>query len=414
MARRSRFFLIIGLLALLALGSWWGLGILAPTPPATAELQVVPVERRVLHRKVLATGIVKPMVGAEVKVGARLSGKVERLDVQVGNRVRRGQVIALIENEDLKAKVAQSRANLAAENARLAALEAKSPQEIAKVEAELSEAEARLEHAQVDLERHRSLFTSGVVPRQTVDTKEKELKVLESQVRSRKENLLLIRTRYSEDIKLAKVLVEQATATLAEQETNLSYSKVTVPIDGVVASISTQEGETVAAGLNAPTFVTIIDLKRLQAHAYVDETDIGHVKVGQESSFTVDTFPDKPFRASVTAIYPKALIIDNVVTYEVILSINDSFENLLRPEMTANVSIIVDTRKNVLSIPRRAVKTTKGQHTVTLVANENRTSRPVKLGVQDGAFVEIVSGLSEGDKVVVWESDKGAARRWLR
>lgn len=414
MVRRNRFFLIIALLALLVAGGWWGLGVLAPAPKATANLQVVPVERRVLHKRVLATGTVKPEVGAEVKVGARLSGKLERLDVQVGDSVRRGQVIALIENEDLKAKVAQSRANLAAEKARLAAFEAKAPKEILKGEAELSETEARLQHSLLDLERNRALLAGGVVAKEIVDAKEKEHKVVEAQMRSRKENLRLIRTRYEEDIKLAKVLVDKAAATLAEQETNLSYSKVTAPIKGVVASISTQEGETVAAGLSAPTFVTIIDLKRLQTHAFVDETDIGQVKAGQGATFTVDTFPDKPFRARVNAIYPKALILDNVVTYEVILSIIDPFENLLRPEMTTNVSIITDTLKDVLSIPRRAVKTSKGQHSVSVLADGTHISRPIKLGLQDGAFVEVISGLSEGDRVVVWELDKGAARRWLR
>jgi multidrug efflux pump subunit AcrA (membrane-fusion protein) len=170
----------------------------------------------------------------------------------------------------------------------------------------------------------------------------------------------------------------------------------------------------VAAGLNAPTFVTVIDLKRLQAHAYVDETDIGQVKVNQDATFTVDTFPDKPFRARVAAIYPKALIVDNVVTYEVILSIVDPFEKLLRPEMTTNVSIITDTHSGALSIPRRAVKTTKGVHTVIVMQNGSQATKPVKLGIQDGAFVEILSGLSEGDEVVVWETDKGAARRWLQ
>ncbi len=412
MASGKRLFPVVALVALLAVGGWWGLRVLTPAPQATAELKVVPVERRVLHKKVLATGTVKPMVGAEVKVGARLSGKVERLNVQVG--VRRGQVIALIENEDLKAKVAQSRANLSAEKSRLSALEVKAPADIARVEAELSETEARLKHALLDIERHRSLLANGIVPQETLDTKEKELKVLEAQVRSRQENLRLTRTRYAEDIKVANVMVEQAAATLAEQETNLSYSKVTAPIDGVVASISTQEGETVAAGLNAPTFVTIIDLSRLETHAYVDETDIGQVKVGQEATFTVDTFPERPFRARVDAIYPKALIVDNVVTYEVILSITDQFENLLRPEMTTNVSIITETRGNVLSIPRRAVKTSKGQHTVTVESNGTRTSRPVKLGLQDGPFVEVLSGLSENEKVVVVGHDEGVGRRWLR
>ncbi len=414
MARPLRSPLVAAGVFLLAAGGWWGLGLLSPAPPATAENRIVPVKRRTLRRTVLATGTVKPMVGAEVKVGARLSGKVERLNVQVGDRVRKGQVIALIENEDLKAKVAQSRASLAAERARLAGLKAKAPKEIARAEAELVESDARRQHALLDLNRHRALLAEGITPRETLDAKEKEMKVLEAQVRFGQENLCLIRTRYAEDLKLAAALVDQAAATLQEREINLSYATVRAPIDGVVASISTQEGETVAAGLNAPTFVNIIDLARLEVHAFVDETDIGRISVAQETTFTVDTFPDKPFRGRVTAIYPKALIVDNVVTYEVILAITDPFENLLRPEMTTNVTIITEARPGVLAIPRRAVKTTKGQHVVTVVADGARSPRPVELGVQDGAFVEVVSGLSEGEQVVVTGPGKGADRRWLR
>ncbi|MDV2503595.1 MAG: efflux RND transporter periplasmic adaptor subunit [bacterium] len=414
MARPLRSPLVAAGVFLLAAGGWWGLGLLSPAPPATAENQIVPVKRRTLRRTVLATGTVKPMVGAEVKVGARLSGKVERLNVQVGDRVRKGQVIALIENEDLKAKVTQSRANLAAERARLAGLKAKAPKEIARAEAELAESDARRQHALLDLKRHRALLAEGITPRETFDAKEKEMKVLEAQVRFGQENLRFIRTRYAEDLKLAAALVDQAAATLQEREINLSYATVRAPIGGVVASISTQEGETVAAGLNAPTFVNIIDLARLEVHAFVDETDIGRISVAQETTFTVDTFPDKPFRGHVTAIYPKALIVDNVVTYEVILAITDSFENLLRPEMTTNVTIITEARPGILAIPRRAVKTTKGQHVVTVVADGARSPRPVELGVQDGAFVEVVSGLSEGEQVVVTGPGKGADHRWLR
>ncbi len=414
MVRPLRPLLIVAGIVLLAAGGWWGLGLRSSAPPATAESRIVPAKRRTLRQTVLATGTVKPMVGAEVKVGARLSGKVERLNVQVGDRVRRGQVIALIENEDLKAKVAQSRANLAAERARLAALKAKAPKEIARDKAELVEAEARREHALLDLERQRTLFKRGVISAETLDAKEKEFKVLEAQVSFMQESLRLTRTRYVEDLKLAAALVDQSAASLAERETNLSYATVTTPIDGVVATISTQEGETVAAGLNAPTFVNIIDLKRLEVHAFVDETDIGRIRVDQKATFTVDTFPDKPFQGRATAIYPKALIVDNVVTYEVILTIIDPFENLLRPEMTTNVTIITKTLPGVLAIPRRGVKTSKGQHFVTVVTDGRRTSRTVTLGLQDGAFVEVVSGLSEGEQVEVVGPGGEANRRWLR
>ena len=135
----------------------------------------------------------------------------------------------------------------------------------------------------------------------------------------------------------------------------MAYATIRAPISGIISSISTQEGETVAAGLSSPTFVTIIDLQQLQVDAYVDETDIGKIRVGQKATFTVDAFPDRDFPATVQAIYPKAIIMDNVVYYDVVLRIDEPLTGQLRPEMTTNVVISLDARKGVLAVPARAI-----------------------------------------------------------
>jgi RND family efflux transporter MFP subunit len=197
--------------------------------------------------------------------------------------------------------------------------------------------------------------------------------------------------------------VREAEAALRYAETQLSYTQIVSPIDGVIASVSTQEGETIAAGLTAPTFVTIIDLSRLQVDALVDETDIGRVKVGQSATFTVDSFPEEEFEGMVTAIYPKAIIDQNVVDYDVVVTITNP-RDLLRPDMTANVIIAVDTKENVLAVPNKAVTRDEGGKVVHVVAPDGSFSRrPVKTGWKDSDYTEILSGLKENERVVVGE-----------
>ena len=173
----------------------------------------------------------------------------------------------------------------------------------------------------------------------------------------------------------------------------LSYATITAPINGVVGSVSTQEGETVAAGLNAPTFVTISDLSRLMVEAYVDEVDIGKVQPGQRAVFTVDAFPAVDFEGNVVAIYPKASIQDNVVKYTVALDVTTPYEGKLRPEMTATVSILLEAR-NVLAIPSKAVQREAGRNLVYLAAAGAPGARRKRL--ERWPWTEVTSGLDEG------------------
>lgn len=313
----------------------------------------VPVVRRDIGSYVLATGIVKPMIGAEVKVGSRVSGVVERLRAQIGDMVQAGQVIAELDDSEFKAKLDQ---NVAA----------------------LQKARADLEYASVNMERQRSLLEKNFTSRQQVDLAENAYKTALAQV-------------------------DQAEANVKFAEVQLGYTKIYAPISGVIASISTQEGETVAASLAAPTFVNLIDLKRLEVQTYVDETDIGKIQTGLEAVFTVDTFRDTDFKGTVKAIYPKAVIQDNVVNYIVTVEITDFKDKVLRPEMTASVTIYLETRSNVLAVPTSAVTRERGEYFVTVLEKGNPVRRKVKTGWRDGGYTEILSGLKEGDYVVISE-----------
>ena len=140
----------------------------------------------------------------------------------------------------------------------------------------------------------------------------------------------------------------------------------------------------------------------------MDEVDIGGVKVGQKATFTVDAYPNKTFHGTVEAIHPQAVIQDNVVNYDVIIGIDDPFEGILRPTMTANVTITLNTLANVLAIPLRAVKRESGKAFVMVPNGKGMVQRPVTLGRESGDFVQIKAGLSEGDKIFVPGGNQGA------
>jgi RND family efflux transporter MFP subunit len=300
----------------------------------------------------VAIGTIKSKVGAEVKVGSQLSGVVSQLKVNVGDRVEKGDLLASLRDEDRRARVDSLRAQLVS-------------------------AVAEKDYAQGELARMERI--GALIPRSQLDDTRRNLKVKEA-------------------------VVQRTHADLAEAEIQLGYTVIRAPVAGTIASVSTYEGETIAASLAAPTFVTIVDLKRLEIQAYVDENDIGKVQVGQRVSFRVDAFPGRELDGVVQAIYPKAQLVNNVVNYVVIINIVDPRELLLRPEMTVHVAFILEERKNVLSIPRSALLRENG-HDAVIVANGKRagtgwTTRAVQTGLQTPQNIEIVSGLREGEVIV--------------
>lgn len=364
--------------------------------------------RRQFSSSVTAIGAVKPQVGAEVKVGSRISGRVVRLHANIKDQVRKGQVIAELEKADLEASVAQSRAEALFAEAKLTALDELFPKEVARAEADVARWEATVTLARKDLQRQRDLLKEKIAPQVESDQAQERLAVSEAQHAAVRKVLELVRVQYAENLKQARAEWDRDRAALANAQVQLSYAVITAPISGVIGSVSTQEGETVAAGLNAPTFVTIVDLARLQVEAYVDEVDIGKVKVGQRVVFTVDAFPADDFEGKAVAIYPKAAIQDNVVKYVVAVDIVTPYEGRLRPEMTTSVTIQLESRQ-VLAIPSSAVRREGGKHFVLLSVNGRPELREVRLGWKDGPWTEVAGGLTEGQEIFLElpETEKG-------
>jgi RND family efflux transporter MFP subunit len=188
--------------------------------------------------------------------------------------------------------------------------------------------------------------------------------------------------------------------------TQLGYTRIVAPISGTVESVTTQEGETVASSFAAPTFVTLLDLSRLEVWAYVDETDIGRIRVGQKAAFTVDTYGDHQFPGRVTAIYPQAQIRDNVVDYIAVVRFKPPRGYVLRPEMTTTVTIAQQQHKNVLSVPISAVHREGARHYV-IVRNSRSTERQwITTGLRDDSYWEILNGVREGEEVSIGNPTK--------
>lgn len=288
----KRIFIAFLVLAAVAIGV---VAFVRARPKETPAPAAAPAPKRKAENVVKATGVIKPMIGAEVRVGSRVSGVVRRLFVRVGDTVRTGEPLAELDDRDL---VAQRN-------------EAKAALELAK---------ANLDYALADLHRKRELQAAALLAPNDLDLARRAATVAEQQAAG-------------------------ANASLAFANTQLGYARIVAPISGVVASVSTQEGETVAASFAAPTFVTLIDLARLEVWAYVDETDIGRIRIGQRARFTVDTYGDEEFDGRVTAIYPRPEIRDNVVNYITVIRFDPPHGRILRPEMTTTVRIALDAQE---------------------------------------------------------------------
>jgi RND family efflux transporter MFP subunit len=322
--------------------------------PQSAE--VVPVARRDVGSVVKATGVIKPMVGAEVRVGSSVSGVVSRLFVRIGDKVEKGKLLAEVDSRELVARHDAA-------------------------EAAVRLASANLSYTRADFRRKQDLSTVQVIAPSELDLAQQAYGVAEQQYK-------------------------QAQANLADASTQLGYARIVAPIMGTVESVSTQEGETVAASFAAPTFVTLLDLSRLEVWAYVDETDIGRIRCGQKAAFTVDTYGEYEFRGQVTAIYPQAQIRDNVVDYVTVVRFQSPRDRILRPEMTTTVKIALEQHQKVLALPIRAVRREGKRQFVNVRVGNRAERRWINTGLRDDNYWEIMDGLHEGDEVLVGEGNK--------
>jgi RND family efflux transporter MFP subunit len=320
------------------------------------QLDVQRVRRRNITNTVVATGIIKPQVGAEVKIGSRVSGTVMNLYVNIGDYVKKGQLLAEIDESELAPVYKQSLANL-------------------------NYAETNLKYLEIDLNRMLRMNEKNYISQQALDDAKKA-------------------------VELAKARVMQEKANVEYAGIQLGHTKIYASISGVIGSVSTQKGETVSAAFSSPVFVTIIDLTKLEIWAFIDETDIGKIEVGQKVTFTVDTYQDSEFNGTVKAIYPQAEIRNNVVNYIAVVCIENQTGKTLRPEMTASVNVLLQGRDNVIAIPKKALLKRGDKTFVKMMQNNKLVEREITTGITGNGQVEVISGLTDKDKIIVDSNPK--------
>lgn len=365
--------------------------------------KIAKVERGIIYLEVSATGAIKPQVGAQVKVGARISGKVERLFVTQGDKVKPGQLIAIIEHQDLQNEVDKAYANYKDALANLEKIKKVYPAKISAQRKKIEAIKIELEQIERELKRYETLYKDGLISLTELERIERDYRVKKAEVESESSTLVAIESEYKKELERAEAQVLASRNAWEEAKVKLSYAFVYAPISGVVSEVTTQQGETVVAGLNAPTFITVIDLSKLQVECYVDETDIGKIAINQQAFFTVDSYPNKVFKAKVKTIYPGAIIKNNVVFYDVVLEILDPYEGILRPEMTAQVTIIAGKKENALIVPSSAVKIdSQGNYYVMVKKGDKWEKRIVKVGWESRGKTEIISGVKEGEEIGLW------------
>jgi HlyD family secretion protein len=332
------------------------------------------VERGDIVMTVTATGTVNAVT--TVLVGTQVSGTIKNIYVDFNSPVRKGQLIAQIDPATFQAQADQARANLLSAHANL------------------EKADATLIDTKRTMERNRELFSKNLIAQSELDNAETNNQTAQAAVSA------------------AKSQVAQTEAALKFAETNLLYTRILSPVDGVVISRNVDVGQTVAASFQTPTLFTIAqDLTKMQIDTNVDEADIGKVIVGQEAEFSVDAYPENVFRGKVWQVRNAPITVQNVVTYDVVIQVSNP-ELKLKPGMTANVSIIISTKKDVLKLPNAALRFKPTEKSPTTsdkkgpgvwIPEQDKPRRiPVSLGISDGNYTEIVSGeIREGQELIV-------------
>ncbi len=358
--------------------------------------RLVTVERGDIARSVVATGKIEPRAKVEVK--SKASGIVKKILVDYSDSVRRGQVLVELDKEELQARVREARALLmAAEAAEQAAV---ASYERNKVEAEGPD----LPFLQAAAERARRLHEDGLISRAVLEEAEQAYRMaLNRQMRALR-NVAVAKA----EITRARAQVAQARAALDRAEQDLRNSTIVSPMDGVVLSRDVEVGDAVSSilvlGSQATLIMTLGDISDVYVRGEVDEADIGKVYIGQPARIVVESFKDKEFRGEVTRISPLGVEEDNVTTFEVRVSIaNPTGE--LKANMTANAEIILEEKHDVLLVREAAVVYDRERNTFVEVpdpaAETGRRRVPVKLGISNGILTEVVSGLNEGDRVIL-------------
>jgi HlyD family secretion protein len=354
------------------------------------------VEKGDLAKSVVATGKVEPITKVEIK--SKASGIVKKLYIDAGDRVKKGQLLAELDKEEIAARVAQAKAQMDASQASARGTEA--DLERAKVDAEGPDV-PMLKRA---YERAQGMAKEGVVSASALDDAQKNYELGLNKQNVAKAQVQVLKAKVGQ----AEAQVAQDRANLTQLEEQLSYTTIASPIDGIILSRDVEVGDAVSSilvlGSSATLIMTLGDTSEVYVKGKVDESDIGKVYLGQPARIKVESFKDKTFNGKVTKISPMGVEKDNVTTFEVRVSINNPGGEL-KAAMTANAEIILEEHKNVLQIPEGSILYDKDKKASVEIPDEKgkegKRKIAVNIGISNGAKTEVLGGLKEGDQVVL-------------
>jgi HlyD family secretion protein len=409
------------------------------------DYRTAAVEKGDIAYNVSATGTLNAVV--TVQVGSQVSGNIMALYADFNTKVKKGQVVARIDPQIFQARVdqataalnsassavAQARANLQKSLAGVAAANSA----VANARAEEMRAQSSLQNARQNLQRISTLAGQGILSRQDLDTANlggdtaaAGVEAAKAQIQAAIDNVAAAKAQVEvsrTEVTSAQAQVNQAAAALRQSQADLRNTYILAPVDGIVVARQVDVGQTVAASLQAPTlFIIAQDLTKMQVNTNVSEADIGRVREGQEAAFTVDAYPGRAFHGHVASIRKAAINVQNVVTYDVVITVANPDLKLF-PGMTANVNILIDRRSGVVKVPNAALRfrpageaapprpaAKKGARKAQAAAPADghvlwvldaETDKPravlVHTGLSDGSYTEVVSGgVQPGDRVV--------------
>ena len=371
-----RFWRIVVLLLIVVLPLYY----LARGESAGATYVTAPVSRGPIVRSVIATGTVNPVT--TVQVGSYVSGPITAIYADFNAPVKAGQLIAKIDPRPFQVKVDETSATLA------------------NAQAQLGKDQADMAYKQLTYERNQRLFAADAVARDAVD------------------NARSVYLQARAQVGVDRANIQQQQANLHDAQVQLNYTNIISPVGGTIVSRNVDVGQTVASSFQTPTlFLIAKDLTKMQVDTNVSESDIGNIRAGQTAAFTVDAFPGREFEAAVGQVRQAPITVQNVVTYDVVVEVANP-EMLLKPGMTANVTIVTAKRDDVLRVPMQALRFSPHQEAAT-AADSPKSAHPsnqarvwikksgalepvtITSGLDDGNNVEILTGsLKPGDAVV--------------
>jgi RND family efflux transporter MFP subunit len=398
----------------------------AAKPAATLPIDAytAPAQRIDITQSVSATGPV--MSNLDVQIKCRASGEVVTLPYDISDPVKKGDLLIQLDTQDEAVVLEQAQVNLQQSNSKLK--EAEEAERMAELDlrtateqadANILSAQTKATNARRKADRQNQLLAQSLASPEEFETDESDAAQAENDLqtaRIAKEQLksqtVALEVK-KEDVELAKQQVHLDTIAERNAQQQFDYTTVLAPMDGVVSDLSIQKGTIISSAtsiVGGASVLTLSDLSHIFVEATVDESDIGGVKKDQTVEITADAFPGKTFTGKVVRIATTGVNSSNVVTFEVKIEVTSDNKSLLKPQMTANVSIIEFRKQEVVTVPMLAIiRKQHGTYVTVVKPDGTNEDREVEIGINDGDNQEVTSGLAEGEQVLVHKNESNSA-----